>query len=813
MAKTPAPPEDEFTERIVDIDVSSEMQTSFLEYAYSVIYSRALPDARDGLKPVQRRILYSMDEMGVRPDRSHVKCARVVGQVMGQYHPHGDTAIYDALVRLAQPWSVRLPLIDGHGNFGSLDDGPAAMRYTECRMATAAAAMTDGLDEDTVDFKPNYDGKDVEPTVLPAAFPNLLVNGATGIAVGMATNCPPHNLVEVVQALRHLIKHPEADIDELMRFVPGPDLPSGGKIIGLDGIRDAYHTGKGSFRMRATARIEQVHPRRKGIVITELPYLIGPERVIEQIKNLVNARKLQGIADVKDLSDRANGTRLVIEIKSGFNPDAILEQLYKLTKIEDNYAINAVALVDGQPRTLTLRDLLTVYLGHRYDVTRRRTDFARRKAQERLHLVEGLLVAILDIDDVIAIIRGSDDTAQARSRLMEVFELSEIQTNYILEMPLRRLTRFSRIELETERGKLETTIAELTEILENPVQLRTLVSNQLAEIAQQHGTPRRTILLAASGVATTAATAPLEVADDPCWVLLSSAGLLARTASAQPIPPVGARANHDVMVSKIIATARGSCGLITSAGRLIKISALDLPTVPSTAHAPNLQGGTHVSELVTLDAGEKVLCLTTLADDSLGLALGTARGVVKRVNPEILGKDSWEVIRLEAGDRVVGAIELTSAAAELVFVTNDAQLLHFPATAVRPQGRSGGGMAGIKLGIGASVVYFAAVSAMEVVVATVSGTSRALPGTDAGSVKVTGFGHYPAKGRATGGVRCHRFLKGEDAVLLAWVGPAPAIAAAPSGSPVPLPAADARRDGSGTPSSQPIAAIGSATAG
>ncbi|MFZ1115977.1 MAG: DNA topoisomerase IV subunit A [Propionibacteriaceae bacterium] len=813
MAKTPAPPEDEFTERIVDIDVSSEMQTSFLEYAYSVIYSRALPDARDGLKPVQRRILYSMEEMGVRPDRSHVKCARVVGQVMGQYHPHGDTAIYDALVRLAQPWSVRLPLIDGHGNFGSLDDGPAAMRYTECRMATAAAAMTDGLDEDTVDFKPNYDGKDVEPTVLPAAFPNLLVNGATGIAVGMATNCPPHNLVEIVQALRHLIKHPEADIDELMRFVPGPDLPSGGKIIGLDGIRDAYHTGKGSFRMRATARIEQVHPRRKGIVITELPYLIGPERVIEQIKNLVNARKLQGIADVKDLSDRANGTRLVIEIKSGFNPDAILEQLYKLTKIQDNYAINAVALVDGQPRTLTLRDLLTVYLGHRYDVTRRRTDFARRKAQERLHLVEGLLVAILDIDDVIAIIRGSDDTAQARSRLMEAFELSETQTNYILEMPLRRLTRFSRIELETERGKLETTIAELTEILENPEQLRTLVSNQLAEIAQQHGTPRRTILLAASGVATTAATAPLQVADDPCWVLLSSAGLLARTASAQPIPPVGARANHDVMVSKIIATARGSCGLITSAGRLIKISALDLPTVPSTAHAPNLQGGTHVSELVTLDAGEKVLCLTTLADDSLGLALGTARGVVKRVNPEILGKDSWEIIRLEAGDRVVGAIELTTAAAELVFVTNDAQLLHFPATAVRPQGRSGGGMAGIKLGIGASVVYFGAVSATEVVVATVSGTSRALPGTDAGSVKVTGFEYYPAKGRATGGVRCHRFLKGEDAVLLAWVGLAPAIAAAPSGSPVPLPAVDARRDGSGTPSSQPIAAIGSAAAG
>jgi DNA gyrase subunit A len=813
MARTTAPPEDDFIERIIDIDVASEMQTSFLEYAYSVIYSRALPDARDGLKPVQRRILYSMDEMGIRPDRSHVKCARVVGQVMGQYHPHGDTAIYDALVRMAQPWAMRLPLIDGHGNFGSLDDGPAAMRYTECRMAPAAAAMTDGLEENTVDFKPNYDGKDVEPTVLPAAFPNLLVNGATGIAVGMATNCPPHNLVEVVQALRHLIKHPEADTDELMRFIPGPDLPSGGKIIGLDGIRDAYHTGKGSFRMRATARIEQVHPRRKGIVITELPYLIGPERVIEQIKSLVNARRLQGIADVKDLSDRANGTRLVIEIKSGFNPDAILEQLHKLTKIEDNYAINAVALVDGQPRTLTLRDLLTVYLEHRYEVTRRRTEFARSKAQERLHLVAGLLVAIVDIDDVIAIIRSSDDTAQARSRLMEVFELSETQTNYILEMPLRRLTRFSRIELEAERGKLEANIAELTEILENRDQLRALVGNQLAEVAQQHGTPRRTILLAASGVAATAAAAPLEVANDPCWVLLSSAGLLARTNHAQPLPPVGARANHDVIVSKIISTARGDCGLLTSAGRVIKISALDLPTVPITAHAPNLQGGTHVSELLTLDPREKILCLTTLGDDSLGLALGTAQGIVKRVNPEVLGKDSWDVIRLDPGDRVVGAVELTTTQAELVFITNDAQMLHFPASAVRPQGRSGGGMAGIKLGIGASVVYFGAVSATDAVVVTVSGSSRALPGTDAGSVKVTGLEHYPAKGRATGGVRCHRFLKGEDSLLLAWAGQAPAIAAAASGSPVPLPAADARRDGSGTPGAQPIAAIGSAAAG
>ena len=807
--RTPPPVEDDFTERIVDIDVSSEMQTSFLEYAYSVIYSRALPDARDGLKPVQRRILYSMQEMGVRPDRSHVKCARVVGEVMGKYHPHGDGAIYDALVRTAQPWTMRLTLVDGHGNFGSLDSGPAAMRYTECRMAPAALAMTDGLDADTVDFKPNYDGKDTEPSVLPAAFPNLLVNGASGIAVGMATNCAPHNLVEVVQALRHLIKHPDADLDTLMRFIPGPDLPAGGKIIGLDGIRDAYATGKGSFRIRATARIEQVHPRRKGIVITELPYLVGPERVIEQLKTLVTSRKLQGIADVKDLTDLANGTRLVIEVKNGFNPEALLEQLYKLTKLEDSFGINAVALVEGQPRTLSLKELLTVYLEHRYEVTRRRTEFERTKAADRLHLVEGLLIAILDIDDVIAIIRGSDDTAHARSRLIEAFELTEIQANYILEMPLRRLTKYSTIELETERDQLQATIAELTEILENPEQLRTVVGNELAEIAKAHGTPRRTILLASSGVMATATAAPLEVTDDPCWVLLSSAGLLARTNDDDPLPAGGQRANHDVIISAVRATARGDLGMITSAGRLIRINALDLPTVPATANAPNLQGGTHVSELITLDTDERVLCLTTLSETSLGLALGTARGVVKRVNADVLGRDSWDVIRLEPGDTVVGAVELTSEAVELTFITNDAQLLHFPASSVRPQGRSGGGMAGIKLGTGASAIFFGAVPTGEAIVVSVSGSSKALPGTDAGAVKVTPYAEYPGKGRATGGVRCHRFLRGEDVLLIAWAGPAPAWASAASGAPVELPTADGRRDGSGTPAGQPIAAISS----
>ncbi|MBU4336497.1 MAG: DNA topoisomerase IV, partial [Actinobacteria bacterium] len=387
-------------EHIVDIDVSAEMETSFLEYAYSVIYARALPDARDGLKPVQRRILFQMGEMGLRPDRSHVKSSRVVGDVMGKLHPHGDSAIYDAMVRLAQPFALRLPLVDGHGNFGSLDEGPAAPRYTEARMAPAALAMTAGVDEDVVTFVPNYDNKLMQPEVLPSAIPNLLVNGATGIAVGMATNMAPHNLVEVVAAARHLVLHPDATLAELMRFVPGPDLPTGGTIVGLEGVREAYATGRGAFRTRATARIENVTARRKGIIFTELPYMVGPEKVIEKIKEGVQAKRLVGIADVVDLTDRHHGLRVVVEIRSGFEPEAVLAQLYRHTPLEESFSVNNVALVEGQPRTLGLRELLTVWVDHRVDVTRRRSAFRLERRRERLHLVEGLLVAILDIDEV-----------------------------------------------------------------------------------------------------------------------------------------------------------------------------------------------------------------------------------------------------------------------------------------------------------------------------------------------------------------------------------------------------------------------------
>ncbi|MFD3839364.1 DNA topoisomerase (ATP-hydrolyzing) subunit A [Streptomyces sp. NPDC058642] len=809
--KTP-PPDDSFEEKILDIDVVDEMQGSFLEYAYSVIYSRALPDARDGLKPVHRRIVYQMNEMGLRPDRGYVKCARVVGEVMGKLHPHGDASIYDALVRMAQPFSMRVPLVDGHGNFGSLgnDDPPAAMRYTECRQAEATSLMTESIDEDTVDFAPNYDGQEQEPVALPAAFPNLLVNGASGIAVGMATNMPPHNLSEVIAAARHLIRHPNADLETLMKYVPGPDLPTGGRIVGLAGIRDAYETGRGTFKIRATVSVDTVTARRKGLVITELPFAVGPEKVIAKIKDLVGSKKIQGIADVKDLTDRAHGLRLVIEIKNGFVPEAVLEQLYKLTPMEESFGINNVALVDGQPLTLGLKELLEVYLDHRFEVVRRRSEFRRTKRRDRLHLVEGLLTALVDIDEVIRLIRSSDNSAQAKQRLMERFSLSEIQTQYILDTPLRRLTKFDRIELESEKDRLNAEIEELTRILDSDTELRKLVSTELAAVAKKFGTDRRTVLLEAGAVAP-AAGVPLQVADDPCRVLLSSTGLLARTANGEPFPEDAdsRRVKHDVIVSAVPATARGEVGAVTSSGRLLRISVIDLPQLPDTASAPNLAGGAPLTEFVSLVDGETLVCLMTLDESSPGLALGTEQGVVKRVVPDYpSNKEELEVITLKDGDRIVGAVELRTGEEDLVFITDDAQLLRYQAAQVRPQGRPAGGMTGVKLTDGAKVISFTAVDpAVDAVVFTVAGSRGTLDDSVQTTAKLTPFDQYPRKGRATGGVRCQRFLKGEDCLSLAWAGPVPARAAQKNGTPADLPEIDPRRDGSGVSLAKTVSVV------
>ncbi len=873
-------------ENIVETPLNEEMSKSFLEYAYSVIYARALPDARDGLKPVQRRIIYQMGQMNLNPDRPYMKSARVVGEVMGKLHPHGDSAIYEAMVRLAQPFAMRLPLVDGHGNFGSLDDGPAASRYTEARMAPAALGMNADIAENTVDFTPNYDNKLQEPTVLPAAIPNLLVNGGSGIAVGMATNMATHNLGEVVAAAKHLMRHPDATLEELMRYVPGPDWPGGGVIVGRKGIREAYETGRGALTTRSVTHIENVTARKKAIVVTELPFMVGPERVLERISEGVKNRKLDGISGAIDLTDRHNGTRLVIEIKTGFDPNAVLAQLFKHTPLQDNFTINNVALVNGRPHTMGLKEMLQVWVDHRRVVIRRRSEFRRKKALERLHLVEGLLLAMVDIDEVIQVIRSSDDAEAAKTKLIAVFDLDEIQAQYILDLRLRRLTKMSRIELEAERDDLKRRIEELERILASDEALDGVVIDEMDDAVAKYGTPRRTVLLdedeegnltpvvahgddgvsanamAAARAAATVSSAAADVAaaakaakkagdenatasalqidDEPCAVMLSATGLIARTSEDaverwENRSASDGRAKDDQIVSMFRTSTRSSYGLVTSAGRLVLAHVVELPKV--SADGPlSVTGGVKAEELLGMTEntdpihGERVIAaidMPSTDDDGqlVPLALGTRNGVVKRWNRESpTTMDSWSVIDLKDDDEVLAAAEARDED-RLVFVSTDSSLLTFEAKNVRPQGRTAGGMAGIRLAEGCSAAAFAVVpdgkvtwnyeegenglfSASGAVVLTVAGDSEALPGTENGAAKVTPLEMYPTKGRGTGGVRSQRFLKGQDTLILAFVGAYPLHASTQSGAPVELPKPDMRRDGSGTDLSAPIAVVG-----
>lgn len=801
----------DYAENIIDIDVASEMEGSFLEYAYSVIYSRALPDARDGLKPVQRRILYMMAEMGLRPERGHVKSSRVVGEVMGKLHPHGDGAIYDAMVRLAQDFSLRLPLVDGHGNFGSLDDGPAASRYTEARLAPAALAMTNNLDEDVVEFIPNYDNSQQQPEVLPAAFPNLLVNGASGIAVGMATNMAPHNLGEVVAAAKHLVLNPEAELAELMKFVPGPDLPSGGIVAGTKGIKDAYRTGRGIFKTRAKVALEKVSARKTALVVTELPYLVGPEKVIDRIKAAVTAKKLAGIANVLDLTDRKNGLKLVIELKSGFNPNSVLAALYRHTPMEESFGINNVALVNGQPQTLGLVDLLRVYVDHRLSVVRRRTAHRLGKRQERLHLVEGLLVAILNIDEVIQIIRGADQAAQARERLMLAFDLSETQANHILELRLRQLTKYSRIELEAEQDELKAAIAELEAILASDQLLRQVVCDELDEVAEEFGDERRTVLQRSEELAPLAGTsAPvpqkaakssggaLQIPDDPCFVVLTKTGLICRTANRATEFTQPRRYKHDLIAAVIPTTARAEVGALLTNGEMLRVPVIDLPVTAASDHVPRFQDAVSANDFIGLGKNETLLTVVPLTET---LAMGTAEGVVKRLVADYpLNRDRWEAITLKGADQLVGAAACPDDA-QLVFITRKAQLLRTEADKIRPQGRTAAGVAGMRVADGDQVIHFGVLTAAEqahgarVVTITNPGAEDAPHGT----AKVTALEDFPLRGRATAGVRAHRFLKGETTLTLAGTGATMMLASSHAGVTRSLPLELAGRDASGIP--------------
>uniref|UniRef100_UPI004047AD03 DNA gyrase/topoisomerase IV subunit A n=1 Tax=Aquiluna sp. TaxID=2053504 RepID=UPI004047AD03 len=602
-------------ERIVDIDVAKEMRESFLEYSYSVIYSRALPDARDGLKPVQRRIVYQMGEMGLRPDRGHVKSARVTGEVMGKLHPHGDGAIYDALVRMSQSFSLRVPLIDGHGNFGSLDDGPAAARYTEARLTKAALLLNESLDEDVVSFEPNYDAQLLEPSVLPAAFPNLLVNGASGIAVGMATNMPPHNLREVVSALKALIANPGLELDEIMEHIPGPDLPSGAVALIGDGLREAYETGRGTFRMRAKISVETVGPRRTGLVVTELPYLVGPERVIDKIRDAVGSKKLEGIHNVVDLTDRDNGLRLIIELKTGFDPSSVIEALYRLTPLEESFGVNNVALVEGRPQQLPLKALLEVYLKHRIEVVTRRSKNRLDKRRARLHLLDGLQIAVLNIDEVIEVIRTSDTADSAKDRLRTVFDLSDLQAEYILELRLRRLTKFSIIELEQEADQLRSEIAELEKLLNSEQLIRNQVSRELEEVSEAFGDARRTELIDSEGAVVSRKPVQVsEIEDTPVVVVLSPTGIIYRCGEAV-----------EGDVGRIIPTStRADVGFVTASGRAVRVHVSDLPT-----KTPGVSGQLpDATSFLGLERDHVIAVIPWSSTDTY--ALGTKQGVVKR---------------------------------------------------------------------------------------------------------------------------------------------------------------------------------------
>ncbi len=694
------PADDEVMGYIEPIEINLEMERSFLEYSMSVIVSRALPDARDGLKPVHRRILYSMFDQGLRPDRPHTKCAKVVGEVMGTYHPHGDSAIYDALVRMVQDFSMRHPLISGHGNFGGTgpDDGAAAMRYTECRLAPLALELLDSIDEETVDFEPNYDNTTQQPTVLPARFPNLLVNGSQGIAVGMATKIPPHNLAEVIDATQHLLAHPEATSDDLLRFVKGPDFPTGAQILGRQGILDAYRTGRGSIKMRAVAEIEE-HRTGVRIVVSEFPYEVSVESIEQKIDELVKSGDLDGISGMQNDS-AGRRPRLVIRLKRDANANVVLNKLYKNTSLQTTFAVNMLALVDGVPRTLTLADALTHYIAHQVEVVTRRSQFRLRKAQARAHIVEGLLRAIDMLDQVIATIRGSEDRTAARAALMvEPFTFSEEQANHILDMTLGRLTRLGRSELEEEAARLRETIAELEAILASDERLRGVISDELAAVKTKYADARVTAIVNDPGELGTEDL----INDEEIVVTMTRAGYVKSVAAdAFRVQGRGGRGvqgaklrDEDFVDQIIHTTTHAYVLLFSNLGRVFRLRGHEIPMKERTAK------GTAVVNLLNLQPSESIQAIVATTDfpDDQFLVFATASGTVKKTAFSEYDKsrrEGWIAIKLREGDEVVRVVA-TNGDNDLMMVTYRGMSIRFNESEVRAMGRDSTGVRGIRL--------------------------------------------------------------------------------------------------------------------
>jgi DNA gyrase subunit A len=752
-----------FAGRIEPVQLEDEIQRSYLDYAMSVIVGRALPDVRDGLKPVQRRILWSMFETGLRPDRPHRKSVAAVGEVLKKYHPHGDQSVYDALVRMAQEWVMRAPLIDGHGNFGSVDgDPPAAYRYTEARLAPMAMELLRDIDSETVDFVPNFDGYEVQPLVLPSRFPNLLVNGATGIAVGMATNIPPHNMGEVIDAVGHFLDNPEATSADLMAFVKGPDFPTGATIMGRQGIKDAYETGRGSVKVRAVCTVEEGSQGRSNIVVSELPYQVNKARLAEKVADLVRTGKVKDIADVRDESNR-HGMRLVIVCKRGANAQVVLNQLYKQTQLQESFGIIMLALVDGVPRTLTLAEMIGYYVDHQIDVVTRRTQFDKRKAEERDHIVQGLLIALDHLDEVIRIIRGSQDAEEARTKLMKKFKLSEIQANHILDMPLRRLTRLAREELEAEHEELLARIKYLTSLLKDPKKLRGVIKDELAEIRRKHANGRRTRIKADEG--------ELDVedliAEEDAVITVSRAGYVKR----QPVDAFkrqgrggkGVRGatlkEEDVIKNVFITTTHHWLLFFTSKGRVYRVKAHEVPEASRQArglYAANLPG-------VVVSADERVSAVLDLKEYSEDryLLFATKRGMVKKtaLSEYDSARTGLAAINLKDADELID-VKLTAGTDDVFLVSRKGQTIRFKESLARPMGRATAGVIGMRLAEDDEVLALAIASEGEEMISV----------TQNGYGKRSKLADYPVKGRGGKGVIGHQITTKTGRLAGAFIG-------------------------------------------